>query len=131
MSTNKKTVYKDLDLDFKPHPVSGDLLTKTNIAAVKQSIQNLIQTQFYDVPFHPEIGCQARGLLFNYVSDASVGAIRQVIHDVLSNNEPRIRIIDIIVSIDSSETQYQADVVYTMTNSNEPQRTTTILKRIR
>jgi phage baseplate assembly protein W len=130
---NKKpTIYKDLDIRFIPHPVSGDLVTKTNQESIKQSIRNLIQTQFYDHPFEPNVGCQARGILFMPVSDMSIQAIKTVIIDTLSNYEPRVIVLNIAVSLHGDDAnQYKVDVLYTNNNSNEPEKVVTYLKRIR
>ena len=70
-STNKskKSVrtYKDLNLDFARHPVTNDLVKIEDVDAIKRSVRNLINTNFYERPFHPELGCGVRDLLFeNY-----------------------------------------------------------------
>ena len=48
--------WSDLDLDFTAHPVTKDIVRKTNVEAVKRSVRNLIRTNMYERPFHPEIG---------------------------------------------------------------------------
>ena len=57
-STNKskKSVrtYVDLDLDFTRHPVTNDVVKIEDVDAVKRSVRNLINTNFYERPFHPE-----------------------------------------------------------------------------
>ena len=67
-STNKskKSVrtYKDLNLDFARHPVTNDLVKIEDVDAIKRSVRNLINTNFYERPFHPELGCGVRDLLF-------------------------------------------------------------------
>ena len=49
-------VYKDLNLNFSANPVTGDVTTVTDVNAVKRSVRNLLLTNHYDKPFHPEIG---------------------------------------------------------------------------
>ena len=67
-STNKSKkstrTYIDLDLDFTRHPVTNDVVKITDVEAVKRSVKNLINTQFYERPFHPELGCGVRDMLF-------------------------------------------------------------------
>ena len=70
-STNKSkrsiNNYKDLDLNFTRNPVTNDVTRIEDIDAVKRSVKNLVQTNFYERPFHPELGCGIRELLFeNY-----------------------------------------------------------------
>ena len=40
--------YADLDLDFMPHPTTGDVIRKTGEEAIKRSVRNLIMTNYYD-----------------------------------------------------------------------------------
>ena len=51
-----KRIYKDLNLNFTANPVTGDVATITDVNAVKRSVRNLLLTNHYDRPFHPEIG---------------------------------------------------------------------------
>ena len=63
MPTNTRT-FTDLDLNFTAHPVNKDVATKYDEQAIKQSVRNLILTKNFERPFHSEIGCQVRGMLF-------------------------------------------------------------------
>ena len=54
--------YVDLDLDFARHPVTNDIVKIDDVEAVKRSVRNLVNTQFYERPFHPELGCGVRDL---------------------------------------------------------------------
>ena len=53
--------YKDLDLFFSKKSVSNDVNTVTDITAVKRSVRNLVLTNHYEKPFHPEIGSGVKG----------------------------------------------------------------------
>ena len=48
--------YKDLDLFFSRKNGTNDIEKITDIEAVKRSVRNLVLTNFYEKPFHPEIG---------------------------------------------------------------------------
>ncbi|SVD68203.1 uncharacterized protein METZ01_LOCUS421057, partial [marine metagenome] len=52
--------YTDLDLFFNKRGTSKDITKVTNIQAVKRSIRNLVLTNHYEKPFHPEIGSGVR-----------------------------------------------------------------------
>ena len=58
--TKSKTVvqteYADIDLFFKPHPITGDVSLKYDDAAVKRSVRNIVQTNFNERPFKPGLG---------------------------------------------------------------------------
>ena len=58
-------IYKDLNLDFLRNPTTSDITKLEDVEdAVKRSVKNLIQTNHYERPFHPEIGSDVRALLF-------------------------------------------------------------------
>ena len=57
--------YKDLDLDFIPHPVSGDVVQKVGADAVKRSVRNLIYIRIHEKPFQPHIHSTVRNLLLH------------------------------------------------------------------
>jgi len=92
--------YKDLDLNFIAHPVTGDIVKKTGSDAVVQSVKNLVLTEFYDKPFHPEIGCQVHGILFENMSSITAGSIRDSIWRVITNFEPRAEVVTLTVNAD-------------------------------
>ena len=56
--------YVDLDLFFGRKSSNSDIQDLTNVKAVKRSIRNLILTNHFEKPFHPEIGSGVRDMLF-------------------------------------------------------------------
>ena len=67
LSNNSKRstrIYKDLDLDFGRNIVTNDVNKLTDVESVKRSVRNLINTNHFERPFHPEIGGNVRALLF-------------------------------------------------------------------
>ena len=62
-------VYKDLNLNFSANPVTGDVATVTDVIAIKRSVRNLLLTNHYDRPFHPEIGSNVPHLLFENLTE--------------------------------------------------------------
>ncbi|SVE36229.1 uncharacterized protein METZ01_LOCUS489083, partial [marine metagenome] len=63
-STRNVRQYSDLDLFFAAKGVSKDISKVTDIQAVKRSVRNLVLTNHYEKPFHPEIGSGVRDMLF-------------------------------------------------------------------
>ena len=61
-------LYKDIDLDFGRNVVTNDVNKLTDVEAVKRSVRNLIQTNHFERPFHPEICGNVRALLFEPVT---------------------------------------------------------------
>lgn len=99
-------VYQDFTLDFAIHPVRKDLVLKSNADSVVRSIMNLLQTNHNEVPFHPEIGCNIRKLLFENVSDFTARDISRFIQETIENFEPRATIQSLVVTPNEDENQY-------------------------
>ena len=64
LSERNSRQYTDLDLFFSKVSSTKDVNTMKNVAAVKRSVRNLVLTNHYEKPFHPEIGSGVRGILF-------------------------------------------------------------------
>jgi len=126
-----RNLYSDLDLSFKPHPVSGDILLKTNKDAVKKSVRNLILLSKYEKPFQPEIHSGVRELLFENVDSITALNIRSNIEDVLRANEPRISLKNVLVYHKDEDDFFEITVVFSIRNENELIKVTTPLEILR
>ena len=82
-------IYRDLNLNFNAHPVTGDVVTITDVNAIKRSIRNLLLTNHYDRPFHPEIGSNISQLLFENFGIITGTMLSKEIEDMINNYEPR------------------------------------------
>ena len=134
-STNKskKSVrtYVDLDLDFTRHPVTNDVVKIEDVDAVKRSVRNLINTNFYERPFHPELGCGVRDMLFENYTPMTGIFMRRKIEEVLSNYEPRARLTSIQVNEQQDRNAIDVVVNFYVLNLPNPVSVTTTLQRIR
>jgi phage baseplate assembly protein W len=133
LSTPLQTrIYSDFGIDFISHPVTGDLLKVTGVASVVQAIVNLVQTNHYERPFHPEIGGNVRKLLFDLLDPVTANLISEEIKDVLANYEPRATVLDVIVATDTTLEGYQVTVVFTVTGGiSTPIEISVFLERLR
>jgi len=134
-STNKSKksirTYVDLDLDFTRHPVTNDVVKITDVDAVKRSVKNLINTQFYERPFHPELGCGVRDMLFENYTPMTGIFMRRKIEEVLSNYEPRASLSSIQVNEQMDRNAIDVVVNFYVLNLPNPVSVTTTLQRIR
>jgi len=89
-----KTSYRDFDLSFKKHPVTGKLLVKKDDDAVKQAVRNLVLTNKYERPFSPEFGGDVRSKLFENFSPFIQSDMETRINTTLKNYEPRVKIMN-------------------------------------
>ena len=85
-------VYKDLNLNFGVYPVTNDVTTVTDVNAVKRSVRNLLLTNHYDRPFHPEIGSNVTSLLFENFGPITGNQLARQIEEMIANFEPRARV---------------------------------------
>ena len=85
-------VYKDLNLNFSTNPVTQDVTTVTDVNAVKRSVRNLLLTNHYDRPFHPEIGSNVQALLFENFGPITGNQLTRTIEEMIANFEPRARV---------------------------------------
>ena len=82
--------FSDIDLDFTRNVVTSDVVSVEDVVAVKRSVKNLVQTNFYERPFQPELGCGIRELLFENFTPITKVLLEKKIEEVLKNYEPRI-----------------------------------------
>ena len=80
-----KRIYKDLNLNFTANPVTGDVATITDVNAVKRSVRNLLLTNHYDRPFHPEIGSNIPYLLFENFGPITGNQLARQIEEMITN----------------------------------------------
>lgn len=129
MRNTKKFI--DLDLDFIAHPISGDITRKYDEYAIKQSVKNLILTNHYERPFHPEIGSQITGLMFENWTPMLQSVIRQSIINTITNFEPRVQLIDVVIYDKSDNNAIDVSITFKIVNTETPVTLDITLNRTR
>lgn len=130
-NTATSIIYQDLDLNFGIHPVRKDLIPRKNAEAVVRSVVNLIQTNHYEVPFHPEIGCNIRKLLFENITEFTARDIARFITETIRNFEPRVSIQSLVVSPDIDANGYNVRLSVFVATHVSAVTVDFLLKRIR
>ena len=133
-STSKKRVnriYSDLALDFTRKPVTSDVVKLTDVEAVKRSVKNLIQTNHYERPFHPEIGSDVRALLFENMTPLTALNLERKVVEVLVNFEPRAKIVDVRANADIDGNGYHLTISFYVVGIQTPITVETFLQRLR
>jgi len=97
--------FKDINLSFKRHPVTNDVLTVSDEDAIKRSVKNIIFTILGEKPFEPNFGSVISQSLFDLNTNLNEIRISDEIQQSLLNYEPRIDNIVVTASIypDSNE----------------------------
>ena len=123
--------YRDLDLFFG-RKTNDDLNKVTDIEAVKRSVRNLILTNTFEKPFHPEIGGNVRGLLFENMTPMVSAVISRKIEDSIINHEPRARLVGVKTQPDFDTNGYNVSVYFYVANApTELVELDTFLERLR
>lgn len=110
----------DLDLHFNIHPIKKDLSLSTGTQAIIRSVKSLVLTNFYEVPFHPEIGSNIRALLFEPVSILTSNYIDKEIRNVIRNFEPRVKVLDVDITIPTDENSYIITITFNILYNVNP-----------
>ena len=134
LSNNSKRatrIYKDLDLDFGRNTVTNDVNKLTDVEAVKRRVRNLINTNHFERPFHPEIGGNVRALLFENMTPLTALNLQRKIEEVLSNFEPRAKITQIIADPDMDRNGYRLEIRFYVIGIQNPITVETFLERLR
>ena len=116
-SNRSAKLYKDLNLNFGRHPVTKQLNTLTDAAAVKRSVRKLVQKGEYEKPFHPEIASGVRDMLFENMTPFTAHALQTKITDVITNFEPRALLTSVDVLPRFDENQYEVIVEFYIQNA--------------
>ena len=123
--------WSDLDLDFTKHPVTKDVVRKTNVEAVKRAVRNLILTNRYERPFHPEIDGGVTRHLFGLSTAHTKYDIELAVRNCLENFESRVIVDDVVVIGDLDRNGFHVSIFFTVVNSPEPIEVGLFLERIR
>ena len=116
-SYRSNRVYKDLNLNFGRHPVTKQVQTLTDAAAVKRSVRNLVQIGQYEKPFHPEIASGVRDMLFENMTPFTAQTLSTKIKEVIENHEPRALLANINVVPNFDNNQYEVTVEFYIQNA--------------
>ena len=112
--------FKDINITFKKHPVTNDLVVSRDASAIKQSIVNLLLTNKGERPFNPDYGSDIRSYLFEPLDYATAGQVSSSIQNTLTEFEPRITVISIDTSPNYDQNGFEVELTYEIVGSDDP-----------
>ena len=130
MSRNTRT-YKDVDITFAAHPVTGDVVKKTGENAIYQSIANLLQTGAYERLWQPRLHSKLREKLFEPIDAITASAISVEIKHTIGKHEPRVDLQSVNVMPDFDANGYNVSLTFFIVNRADPLELNLFLERIR
>ena len=127
----KKYQYRDLDLNFLIHPITKDLVLKTDVNAIIASVKNIILATSGEFLWEPYMGGGASSLLF----ELNLPLLKIKMHDQIVNNltqfEPRIEISSLVINDMNNGNGIEIVLTFYALNNSTPVTTTIPLMRTR
>ena len=130
ITTSRTTSYTDIDLTFA-NKTNGEIFKKTDAAAVKQAVKNLLLTNHGDKPFEPIFGGDLNSFLFENMEDIDEIEIQDQIVTALNNYEPRALVQNVRVHLLPDNNSIQIRVTFRVVNTFEEVELNVELTRLR
>ena len=131
MPTPKSVEFRDLNITFNRHPVTGRLSILENNDAVIRAVKNIVLTNHYERPYQPKFGGNIRAKLFENIDELTVFEIKRDIETALENFEPRVFVNDLRVSANDDQNRVEVTIIFRIVNQANPIETTFFLERVR
>ena len=119
--------FKDINLSFKRHPVTNDLVTVRDEDAIKRSVKNIIFTILGEKPFLPQFGSVINEALFDLNTNLNEIRVIDEIRTSLLNYEPRIDNIDVNVTVAPDTNEMNCTVQYDIVGIPFPSQSVNVL----
>lgn len=123
--------YSDIDLNFTPHPATGDVSLKYDENAVKTSIKNLVLTRNFERPFNSQIGTQIKNMLFENFNPLTEATLKRMIEDTIINYEPRAELISVKVLVSPDNNSAMITITFKLVNTSIPVDVNLTIERTR
>ena len=130
-SVRSNRTYSDLNLNFNKNPATKDVAKLKDVEAVKRAVRNLILTNRFERPFHPEIGSDVRALLFENMTPLTALNLERKVQEVLINFEPRAKISSVVAEPLEDRNAYHLQVSFYVVGIQTPVVVETFLQRLR
>ena len=119
--------FKDINLSFKRHPVTNDVLTIRDEDAIKRSVKNIIFTILGEKPFEPNFGSVISESLFDLNTSLNEVRVSDEIKQSLLNYEPRIDNINVTVTVAPDTNEMNCTVQYEIVGLPTPPQEVDVL----
>jgi phage baseplate assembly protein W len=130
LTSSLTKTYSDIDLTFTNRP-SGDVYKKTDAAAVKQAIKNILLTNQGEKPFDPYYGGELNSFLFSLSAEFDELDIKETIVNAINNYEPRADVRQVNVKLEPDYNSMVITVVFQVITTSEIEQVEVTLTRLR
>ena len=104
--------FKDISSSFQVNPLNYDLIATKNETAIARSVRNLVFTLPGERFFNQNLGSKVSRSLFENIDDISASIIKDEIENTINNYEPRVNLIDVIVSPNYDDNEFNVTINY-------------------
>lgn len=112
--------FKDLSMSFLVNPINYDLIALKNASAIARAVRNLVLTQPGERFFNDNLGSRVSAALFENMDPVTAGFIQQEIEDTINIYEPRVKLIEVVVSPDYDNNEFNVTISYEIVGIDVP-----------
>ena len=119
ITTSVKRTNSDIDCSFERNRDTNDVYKKTEAAAVRQSIKNLLMTNRGSVPFKPVYGGDLESFLFQLDTEIEAYDIEEVVRTQIELFEPRAVLRSVSANIQGEYNAVSLTIVFQVINTTK------------
>ena len=112
--------FKDLNITFKKHPVTNDVVVSKDASAIKQAIVNLLLTNKGERLMNPTYGSDIRKYLFEPLDYGTSYLIKGNIQSTIDEFEPRISVLRISCKPNYDDNGFDVEMTYRIQGTDDP-----------
>jgi len=131
IKTTRLRKYRDLDLDMLVHPMTNDIVGRSDVDAINGSIIRIIRTQRGERVFQSEFGSTIYHSLFEPMSIETRVVLEGAIEQAIRRFEDRCQLQGVQVEADPDRNGYSVTILYTPINEGSPVSLDFFLNRLR
>jgi len=131
IKTKRLRKYRDLDLDFLVHPLTNDIVGRSDVDAINGSIIRIIRTQRGERVFQSAFGSTIYHSLFEPMSIETRVVLEGAIEQAIRRSEKRCELKGVVVEADPDRNGYSVTIIYVPINEGSPVTLDFFLNRLR
>jgi phage baseplate assembly protein W len=102
-------------------PVTGGIATVGGDREIAESIRLILGTSYGERPMRPEFGCAINDFIFASADATTAGRIGYEVRVSLNRWEPRIRVVDVVVTLNEDDvSRFDIEIWYVTRSDNDP-----------
>ena len=112
--------YRDINITFKKHPVTNDVVVSKDASAIKQAIVNLLLTNKGERLMNPDYGSDIRKYLFEPLDYGTSYLIKGNIRSTIDTFEPRISVLNLRALPNMDDNGFDVEMTYEIRGTDDP-----------